>query len=549
MAYSAHSAGNLEAAIVLLRESTRILATAGDQRLYALNLSGLAKFELEAGFYNDALRDFDTSAGLFKQLKKTVSDPSRREAELLHAEAEIATGKPQLALDSMQQLTGMDFPYRKLEKVKRANLLTVSGDAFFVLHNNSEALAAYNEVIRQTAETIEQSKKQPGGCDRTENIQLGIEAAWRGLTAVELRLGKPEQAVADWEAFRGGRHGNSSRAPIHTAKGSSLLVYAFLPGRQLSGWLINHDGVRAQHMLDRNEALRLAAEFSALAANRETPPESIRKSARALNDLLIAPFAKDLPADNSLLVIDADGPLSSIPWAALEDSNGHALIERYSLSQTAAWAEANVADKDMQISKALIVSEPALGKSLQEQYPSLPEVQRETDEVRKRLPGAVFLQGASATLEGIEENASGSTLFHFSGHGISYGGFGAIILAPSAGDSIPARFITANEISRLPLHGLRMAVLAACSSGTGEQYGVVNLDSLVRGFLDAGAPRVVAARWDVNDEITSHLMINFYTAILKGERPAAALRQASLQVRKSKSHPYYWASFQVFGTP
>jgi len=53
----------------------------------------------------------------------------------------------------------------------------------------------------------------------------------------------------------------------------------------------------------------------------------------------------------------------------------------------------------------------------------------------------------------------------------------------------------------------------------------------------------------VNDEITTHLMINFYAAILKGERPAAALRQASLQARKIKSHPYYWASFQVFGTP
>ena len=560
MAYSAHSAGNLAAAIALLRESTRILETAGNQELYALILGDLAKWELEAGFYDDFLRDFDNSAALFKKLNRPDS-AFRSEAELRHAEAEIAIGKPDLAQRRLQQL-----PYRELQKAERINLLMVQGDVSFALQKDSEALAAYKEVIQQTREPIEQNKKEdskatgqskkkvkkkpePLPCDRAENAQLGIEPAWRGLVAVELRQKQTEQAVVDWETFRGGSRSDSSRDPIHPGKGSSLLVYAFLPDRQLSGWMINHDGVRAQQMLDRNAALRLAAEFSALAANRETPPESIRKSARALNDVLIAPFAKDLPPDNSLLVIDADGPLSSIPWAALEDSNGHALIERYSLAQTTARAKANVADQDMHIAKALIVSEPALGKSLQEQYPSLPEVQRETDEVRKRLPGAVFLQGASATLEGIEKNVSGSTLFHFSGHGISYGGFGALVLAPSANDSIPARFITANEISRLPLHDLRMAVLAACSSGAGEQYGVVNLDSLVRGFLDAGAPRVVAARWDVNDEITTYLMINFYAGILQGEQPAEALRQASLRARKARPHPYYWASFQVFGAP
>ena len=277
--------------------------------------------------------------------------------------------------------------------------------------NDSDAWKAYDKVIQQTAETIEQTKKEADTsarqrkkkvkareepkqllCERTENIQLGIESAWRGLTAVELRQGKPDKAVNHWEAFRGGRRGNPSPDTMTMAKGESLLVYTFLPGHQLSGWLINHDGDIVQRSIDRSEALRLAAEFSALAADREIPPESIRKSARALNDVLIAPFAKNLPPDNSLLVIDADGPLSSIPWAALEDSNGHALIERYALSQTAAWAEGNAADKDMQISKALIVSEPALGKSLQEQYPPLPEVQRETEEVRRRLPGAVFLR-------------------------------------------------------------------------------------------------------------------------------------------------------------
>jgi len=111
--------------------------------------------------------------------------------------------------------------------------------------------------------------------------------------------------------------------------------------------------------------------------------------------------------------------------------------------------------------------------------------------------------------------------------------------------------MTSEKISNLDMRGMQLAVLSACSSGAGEQFGAVNLDSLVRGFLNAGAVRVVAARWNVHSETASEIMRMFYEAVLNQKRPAEALREAVLQVRKNPSlkHPYYWASFQVFGKP
>jgi CHAT domain-containing protein len=104
----------------------------------------------------------------------------------------------------------------------------------------------------------------------------------------------------------------------------------------------------------------------------------------------------------------------------------------------------------------------------------------------------------------------------------------------------------------MDLSNLDLAVLASCSSGIGEQTGAVNLDSLVRSFLEAGAKRVIAARWNVNSPATARMMSEFYeTLIQQRQRPAAALRRAALTVRQQSlyAHPYYWAGFQVFGVP
>jgi len=74
---------------------------------------------------------------------------------------------------------------------------------------------------------------------------------------------------------------------------------------------------------------------------------------------------------------------------------------------------------------------------------------------------------------------------------------------------------------------------------------------LARGFMYAGAPRIVASLWKVDDQATGELMKRFYQGMLGDERlsAAGALRQAQLSIWKQKQwrEPYYWAAFVLQG--
>jgi CHAT domain-containing protein len=95
-----------------------------------------------------------------------------------------------------------------------------------------------------------------------------------------------------------------------------------------------------------------------------------------------------------------------------------------------------------------------------------------------------------------------------------------------------------------------LVVLSACETGLGREVQGEGLVGLTRGFMHAGASRVVASSWKVDDVATAELMGRFYRAMEKeGMRPAAALRQAQLEMWKQKDWraPYYWAAFQMQG--
>jgi CHAT domain-containing protein len=110
-------------------------------------------------------------------------------------------------------------------------------------------------------------------------------------------------------------------------------------------------------------------------------------------------------------------------------------------------------------------------------------------------------------------------------------------------------FLRLHEIYNLQLNA-DLVVLSACESGLGKEIKGEGLIGLVRGFMYAGAPRVVASLWTVDDYATAELMKLFYQRMLKDGLPAgAALRAAQLEFSGDKrwASPYFWAGFVSYG--
>ncbi|HJX83450.1 MAG TPA: CHAT domain-containing tetratricopeptide repeat protein, partial [Candidatus Angelobacter sp.] len=110
-------------------------------------------------------------------------------------------------------------------------------------------------------------------------------------------------------------------------------------------------------------------------------------------------------------------------------------------------------------------------------------------------------------------------------------------------------FLELEDIYNLHLP-VDLVVLSACDTGLGQEMNGEGLIGLTRGFMYAGATRVVASLWSVNDAATSELMARFYKEVQQGKmQPAAALRAAQIQMWKQRrwTSPYYWAAFQIQG--
>jgi CHAT domain-containing protein/tetratricopeptide (TPR) repeat protein len=110
-------------------------------------------------------------------------------------------------------------------------------------------------------------------------------------------------------------------------------------------------------------------------------------------------------------------------------------------------------------------------------------------------------------------------------------------------------FLRLYEIYNLKLNA-DLVVLSACQTALGKEIKGEGLIGLTRGFMYAGAARVVASLWRIDDRATAELMKRFYTAMLQEKmRPAAALRAAQVSMWKDPrwAKPHYWAAFTIQG--
>jgi hypothetical protein len=505
LADSARNAGNVQAALAILREGTLLMQGSGLNLLRGILLSSLGQWEMEAGLRQQADRTFAEMDNEFKQVDAKEIAKVREEAEVAHAEALVATGRARdgLAL-LLEQTQANSWPHPDLNSNLHRVLLPAFGNAYLGTGDFQHACQYYLQSI---AETQTKMAKVQGHAQRDEALRE-VESSWRGLTAVKLGLNHPLEALAVWETFRSARdpkkqsldfpHCEPAASPLGFAlpENRTALVYAFLPSG-LSAWMIGKGKVE-QKQLDGTGVKERVERLSTLVSDPNSSLEDISSLGAELYQLLLAPFAESLPPSGTL-IIDADGELAAVPWDVLEEKRGHPLVERFAISQMIGILDLPTAkETQVGLESALIFGPPVLSGDLARYYPFPYRAAEEADTLHHLLPNSRFFQKEEANFQTLKAHTPGATLFHFAGHAISTGEFSALLLSQARGSLPESQYATAEQITELDLRQMKTVVLASCSSGAGEQRGTVNLDSLTRVFLEAGAQRVIAAGWNVS---------------------------------------------------
>ena len=151
------------------------------------------------------------------------------------------------------------------------------------------------------------------------------------------------------------------------------------------------------------------------------------------------------------------------------------------------------------------------------------------------------------------EELSRYRILHFATHGLLNNETpelsGLVLSLVDEGGKPVEGFLRLHEIYNLRLNA-DLVVLSACQTALGKEIRGEGLVGLTRGFMYAGAKRVVASLWSVEDRATAELMKRFYRRMLvEGLKPAAALRAAQVEMRKEGhwASPYFWAAFSIQG--
>lgn len=308
-------------------------------------------------------------------------------------------------------------------------------------------------------------------------------------------------------------------------------------------------------MVDKVRAQRATVEaFQFSSTDRQQLCENYRELGHELYEVLIAPLERQLQLPERLLIVPG-GVLGLLPFdALLTGVPGHCdfrkmpyLLDRYEISYAYSATFQQAVKQRPANGQGTVTFAPAFGEG--GSFGALSFNQPQAEAVAASFNGRAYL-GQDATIARLKSVAREASVLHFATHAqanTETGDFSFIIFSDGAGkyDSLFVK-----DINLLPLQA-DLVVLSGCETFVGQWYEGEGVINLARSFLVAGASSVVSSLWSINDDASSGLMEDFYSALKSGATRPAALRKAKQQQittgGKLGAHPVYWAAFNAIG--
>lgn len=518
----------------------------------AIDLEFLGKAQERAGDYPAAQKSLQSASALLTTLPSDNAVAVRKaevvvENAVIHLDLGDANGAIILLAPLRQQFEASNpgqFP---------AEYFKTLGEAYLALDRYADA----QPLIEQALSVMESGLKSlPQEADRLSWSQSRGQV-YRDLLEVKLRLNTPAEAFAWWEWYKGASlraRASTNRkmeddftsfaSGIEAPRGTAIISYALLR-HSIAAFIFSQGTLHVREIPHPNNLESLVPLFLGHCADSTTNAYVLNSEAARLYNLLLAPLQSDF-ARATALRFETDGVLDQIPFTLLRAPDNSYLGDQFEVtfSPGLAYTAGSRFNSASQVisadSRALILTASGVGKS---RLAPLPEAEEEGAEVASQFERALVISSTEVSREEVLRGLKNAELFHFAGHAIADARRAGLVLGAGS-------LLSSHDLQASRLRNLRLAVLSACDTANGSEGTTADVNSIARTLVAAGVPQVVASRWKVDSSVTRRLMRAFYSNLISGKTPQDSLRAASLSIRRvpEYQHPYFWASFDVFGS-
>jgi CHAT domain-containing protein len=597
--------------LAYFQEALPIRRSVGDMEGESATLRRMALAKRRLGDLEGARRDLEGALANYEIIRGNVLSPDRRSSYFAWARPTFDDYIDVLmALHAKDRTAGYDaLALAASEKARARSLLEMLAEARAdVRHSVDPALLAREQSLQQelrskVQEQMKASAGKPGEeAEASRRKAVASVAAEIEQVEEEIRAKSPE--------FASLTHARPLvLSEVQKEIGAETVLFEYALGEERSFlWAVSQSGM-ASYELPRRAAIEAAARsvYGRVSARPKGPAdlEGYRGDAARLTQMVLAPAAELLTKRR--VVIVADGALQFVPFEALplpgsEDTapfvplvRDHEVVSLPSVS-TLSVLRRDLAGRPPAPKLVAVIADPvfdgedvrvpghsrassgavkkrgeedgepiALVRSARDvgftdgagRIPRLPFTRREAEAILSLVPAgdrkeALDFDASRATA--MSPELSQYRFVHFATHGLintvhpELSGLVLSLVDRQAREQ--DGFLPSFEIFNLRLPA-DLVVLSSCRTALGTEVRGEGLVGLTRAFLYAGAGRVVASLWMVDDEATCELMKRFYGGMLGRERmpPAAALRsaQVALAGQRRWEHPYYWAAFVLQG--
>ncbi|MEG5229743.1 tetratricopeptide repeat protein [Microcoleus sp. B3-D3] len=596
-----YSLAEQQKALEYYSQSLPLSRAVGDRSGEATTLYNIASAKRAQGHLTEALTDIETALKIIESLRTKVASPELRTSYFATVQNYY-----QFYIDLLMQLhktqpkSGYDTKAFEASERSRARSLL-------------ELLQEANADIRQgvAPELLQRERSLQQQLDALEKQRIEVLNRPNHTPAQEAELEKQrETLIAQYQDIQTQIRTTSPRyaaltqpQPLTLAQiqqqildeNTILLQYSLGKDRSYL-WAVTKTSITSYELPPSADLEKAARNFRDAVTNPHyrNIPDRVAEANNTLSQIILQPVAAQL-AQKRLLIV-GDGILNYLPFAALslpgksgENGNPPLIVDHEIVllpsASTLGILRQNYSDRQPPTRTLAILADPVFSpedervknqstasnlQAIESVNPGLSRSGRDNNLQLSRLnftrQEAQIIQAlvpANSRTESLDfeasravatsQNLSQYKIIHFATHGLANSTnpeLSGIILSlvDEKGNSLNG-FLRLTDIFNLKL-AADLVVLSACQTGMGQNIQGEGMVGLTRGFMYAGAQRVVVSLWSVDDEGTATLMSSFYQGMLqKGLTPAAALRAAQLQMLKQEEwrSPYYWAAFTLQG--